>query len=526
MVDVLLQRGEGRVMKRFIGRIGGRASICVLVALVSCGRTPSNPILQNGTACGGRFDITENFGVVQDLYKLTCEEDRPNNINPTIKIISADYATYARPDKIGHRNIDSLVTSNSISIGDAGFYIKSTGVGSDIPQNENLRYQYYDFTDQKFANLKPLVDQILQDYGNPQTQLGQLRVLRDWVARIAIHPYPPFHKNISENTETLPENSDWSDVDSLENGGRRWIDDTLYWDEYQLNGYNILNKLINFDGTENAPMMEHVSGSHYRIRNMKSDEVGFEKYRFVLCTFQSYILMALAGVNGIHGTLISATGHDVSAFYVKEFHKWIIIDPSYNEDHISVSSGQPASPEELYVSSTSGEVRSKFVAAKINGPSWAPNIYVNPLNDSRATYLGDNHANGMTAVGSNLYQSFTGVFKTNLWQYDAPIFYNNPNDWATSGLSHRRRSAIMEHIFPDIGVSLAKSQMLDSDTAKIELESNLPHHIKFERLENDGTWAEIPNTIELNLGESSEKIRSVDNFGVSTQVAEFKLARQ
>jgi len=81
--------------------------------------------------------------------------------------------------------------------------------------------------------LRPLVADILAAYGNPTTNLGRARALRDWIARTAVHPHAPLHPDGStSNLSVLPLGNTWADVNSLYH--RSFADslvaaNNLYW---------------------------------------------------------------------------------------------------------------------------------------------------------------------------------------------------------------------------------------------------------------------------------------------------------
>lgn len=418
--------------------------------------------------------------------------------------------------------LDKMMTSKSdISIltNNGNYYVEVAGGGSRIPTSDSKKYKGYDLSDIRFEKLRPLVYEILEAYGSPETEIGKIRAMRDWVARTAIHPYPPLHGNVNKNTAVLPQGMNWVDVTRSVYSENKWAEDSSYWGQYELNGYDMLNKLINFDSTESAPLMEKVGPSHYRMKKLSSDNSDPENYRFVFCTHQAYILMALASSLGIQGMLVSATGHDFPVFYMRDLGKWVIQDPTYNEEFVNRVTGELASPEDLYYSSSVGEFNTQYAPIKIGGPQWDTDIYINPDDDSRATYGGDAHPDGMTAVGSNLIQSYDKPFRTNLWQYDAPIFYNRPDDVSTVGLSLRNRTPVMSEMFPKLGISVGRVVWLDSKTAQIHLESNVPYHDKFQIQLPNGEWGMLQDVLELSYGQNALRVRAIDKSGYPSGVA-------
>src|SRR5439155_3659661 len=62
-----------------------------------------------------------------------------------------------------------------------------------LPDVERIRFAGEDLGYPSILALRPLVQEILAAYGNPSTSLGRARVLRDWMARTAVHPHAPLH---------------------------------------------------------------------------------------------------------------------------------------------------------------------------------------------------------------------------------------------------------------------------------------------------------------------------------------------
>lgn len=519
----------------FTNGSNGAALLLATMALSACGST--NPELGTSPAASKNAVVAichstppadrYDTGTWHDLYKLSCGPGTASEPSAS-RVVQPDEGGTPQASS-AHSIVRTAVAQPTSTLRTSSLdtlFIYGTDEGTPIPINPDLRYKGYDFAGPEFQTLKPLVVEILAQYDNPKTPLGKLRALRDWVSRIAIHPHSPFHADLDKNTEVLPVNATWRDLDALSNGGLRWSQDSQFWGEYKLNGYKMLNRLINFDGTEPNSMLDKVGPGQYRIKKLTEDITDSEAYRTVLCTSQAYMLMALAGTIGIHGTLVSTTGHDVSAFYLPDQYTWTIIDPTYNEDYINKVTGRSVSPQEMYIASSLGTVNEQFFAAKIRGPAWAPNVYTDPNDHPAATYMGDGHPDGMTAMGSNLIQSYDLPFKTMLYQYDAPIFYNNPTNAATVGLSGRRRSPDLDGLFPKFGVSIKESRQTDANRVTIKLASNLPYHDHFEIQEGGGAWATLSEDPTLKVGYGAVKVRSVDTSGFASTVAQFELRRQ
>lgn len=501
----------------------------LLLLLTACSQQPTAPTPAQPLTSEACSKLLTTYpaqaGSQYDLYTLLCATPQTTP-HGQVRVVGLDQAAATPEAKSSLESTTQLITPSIKPLGvtqDQTLYVKTVGAGSKI-QPSAYTFLADDLTRQEYTNLKPLVNDILSVYGNPTTTLGQLRALRDWVARIAIHPHPPFHAATTKNLAVLPTGWDWAQFEALSEGGQRWSRDTDFWTPFNLNGYKMLNRLLNIDGTETHPMLEKVGTAQYRIKQLteNSDDPNDPNvYRTSLCTGQGQMVLALANALGVYGSLISTTGHDTFAFYLPDYRKWIYMDPSYDEDYLNAYTGQPASPEELYIASTLGTGTKDFIVAKIKGPTWDPEVYADPADHPRATYFGDGHPKGFTAMGNNLLQVLQPEFNVNLLQYDAPIFYNNPTDPATVGLSKRNRIYDMSILFPVLGVSVADSTQLDERHIQIKLASNWPSHDHFETLATDGSWQPLTTDPVLTLGDSPIQVRSVNNAGITSQVAEF-----
>lgn len=505
----------------------------------TCGGTEAQPSLDTGdltrlsTAALG----TRNEAAGAAYYLFREQYLAPKKTKPAKHRI-------IEPDKGGHGAGAAVSLSQSSKEQDnmAQSWLRETGLrGSDCDvyisrsilgysiQAADLSYLGDDFRRPEFSNVRPLVDEIFGVYGNPTTNLGKLRVLRDWVARVAIHPHPPFHADIHKNTHVLPLGWDWAMFDGISEDGERWLRDSKFWASYRLNGYKMLNRLLNLDGTEAHPMMERIGPAEYRIKKLTENVNDPEVYRTVLCTYQAEMLIALAASISIHGILVSTVAHDTSAFYLPELAKWVYMDPTFNEDYIWVSSasailppeapkGSVASPAELYTASAMGVMREVFLATKIQGPSWERSVYVDSADDSRATYLGDSSPYGWIVMGSNLIQEYASPFRTNMVMYDSPFFHDHPDDPITIAFSERRRVPDMHIVFPTLGVSIMGEAPLEKASVSIELASNWPYHDHFEISGGDGIWESLTGSLVLTVGEGKTfQVKSVDKSqGAST----------
>lgn len=496
------------------------ASLLGLSLLVACGQSEDDLSQKDLSICSKTNPSQEAIpaGVQADLFRVYC--DSGETTKPTAFRKVAIDELKSREEIVNKR----LVASQGVGL-DQTVYIYTTNAGSKI-QPESLTYQGDDLTREEYKAVQPLISEIMTAYGNPKSKIGQLRALRDWIARIAIHPHAPFHSVAKKTVHVLPEGWDWQKFISIVYKGDRIQRDSKFWSSYNLNGYAMLNKLVNFDGTEANPMLEKLAGpAEFRIKNIEEDTLDASIYHTVLCTYQGQMMLYLAAAHGIYGTLVSTTGHDTFAFYVPELAQWVYMDPSYNEDFISSTTGRLASPADLYVASAMGTMYEDYITTKISGPIWDPEVYIDPKDHPRATYMGDGHPNGMTAMGSNLWQKFPVPLKTNLLQFDAPIFYNNPIDPSTVGLSKRKRVQEMGVLFPTLGVSVANSTQLSSDSIQLSLASNWPNHHHFEIQEGDGSWLLLNDNPILKVGYGAINIRSVNNAGVPSTVARFEARR-
>ena len=487
----------------------------------------NSPVSSSVLAGGPLKDIQPDpAGVKYYLYRNRFLA--PNKTKPSKKrIFTPDYGGRVKDIATAPRSMSdpSLPVTGACRIS-----VSASNLGSRI-QPADLSYIGDDFQRLEFSFVRPLVEEIFTVYDNPSTSLGKLRVLRDWIARMAIHPHPPLHPIADKNTHVLPIGWDWAMFDALREGGERWLRDSEFWAGFNLNGYKMLNRLFNLDGTEPYPMMAKIGPAEYRIKKLIEDTGDPEVYRTALCTYQAEMLITLAASIGIHGVLVSTYGHDTCAFYLPEFAKWVYMDPTYNEDFVWASTGNElrppdqqagnvASPQELYMASATGMMRDVFLAVKLPGPSWETTVYADSADDSRATYLVDNNAYGWIVMGSNLVQEYADPFRTNLIMFDAPFFYEHPDDPAVIALSTRQRVSDMELVFPSLGVSIAGTTQIDQTSTLITLASNWPYHRHFEMPDAYGVWTTLTGDLVLTVpANKSVLIRSVDKAGFCTQIA-------
>src|SRR5439155_11499232 len=99
-----------------------------------------------------------------------------------------------------------------------------------------------DLTNPLVLALRPLVSEIVAAYGNPATNLGRARAIRDWVARTAVYPDSSIHPDGStSNLSVLPPGMTWADVNGVLSP-EEWDRDRLYWDTQYYDGYTMLDR--------------------------------------------------------------------------------------------------------------------------------------------------------------------------------------------------------------------------------------------------------------------------------------------
>lgn len=176
-------------MKRYILILGLAIIITVCRNANGSSQPPDSEAPVNQASSSFTTDyMNEAAGVWYYLYRkpylpsTATEPAKIKNINP-------DFGGLAISDTA----TTQFLGKQAISItGDCRVFISSSNEGSRI-QPLDLSYIGDNFQRPEFSNVRPLVNEIFSVYGNPSTNLGKLRVLRDWIARMAIHPHPPFH---------------------------------------------------------------------------------------------------------------------------------------------------------------------------------------------------------------------------------------------------------------------------------------------------------------------------------------------
>jgi hypothetical protein len=355
--------------------------------------------------------------------------------------------------------------------------------------------------------LHPLVSDILAAYGNPKTNLDRARAIRDWVARTAIHPYPPLHPTGStSNLSVLPPDMTWADVNPVSMA--KVDDDAQYWGAVGMNGYAMLDRLLgtldpNTGLRANDGMMVHMQGARYRIRDVAS-------YRYILCSYEDVIVNALWAAAGLQGMLISTIGHDPAAVFIPELGRWVYEDPEWDEEYLLDGTGEPLSPSALLTLSSAGE-GGRLQASKLQGPSFAPEVYV-----SGDSYMNEGHSDGFAIMGSQLYNSVvetvvpgSGSWPVRYVQIDGPQLAVAPPPFNDPILYARVTS---QDAFPTLGVVVQELQSEDS-VYVARLSSTFPNHQAFERRMGSGPWQTVGDIDVLPVGACRVEYRSVDADG-------------
>ena len=374
-------------------------------------------------------------------------------------------------------------------------------VAQPLTDDINIRYVGEDLGSQSTLALRPLVQDILAAYGNPTTNLGRARAIRDWVARTAIYPDTGVHPgNSTNNLSVLPAGKTWADVNAALSDSER-ARDVAYWADIAADGYGVLNGLL---GTLDPAtglraddgLMVHVSGAQYRMRDIES-------YRFFLCTYQTVLAVKLWAAADLQGLLLQVNGHDPAAVFIPELGRWVYQDPSYNNEYLLDGSGEPLSPTDLMSLSQNGMV-SRAVPARISGPSYDPTVYIQD-----ETYVSAINRRGYLIVGSRMYTY--NVPNPTPWGrivvIDVPDLANSP---FSNPLAYPRVTA--EEAFPILGVVLA-SLRTDDSVFVVQIASNYPNSQRFERRIQGGSWGAVTEGDVLPVGACRVEYRSLDPMG-------------
>jgi hypothetical protein len=377
-----------------------------------------------------------------------------------------------------------------------------------LPDEFRIRYVGEDLAHPSILALQPLVEDIFAAYGNPTDQLAKARAVRDWVARMAVHPHPPLHPgNSTRNRSVLPIGMSWADVNAITSSSLKFEEDRQYWSSVGWDGYAMLDRLLGkLDPATGvrAPdgMMELVGPAHYRIRDIKS-------YRYVLCLFQTIMVNALWAAAGLHSTMASTIGHDASAVFIPELNQWVYEDVTYNEEYLLDGTGTPMSPQALLAYTTSGEV-ARLRPLKFEGPDFDPVPYI-----PNVSYLSE-HPEGIVIMGSQLNSRVVGIggWSPKLVQIDVPRlalepFYSRPTAYAP---------VKPDTAFPTLGVVIS-ALMVEDSTYVVHLNSTFPNHQSFERRISGGAWTPTDSIDVLPVGECRVEYRSIDVLGNAGSVA-------
>jgi len=370
-----------------------------------------------------------------------------------------------------------------------------------------IRYEGEDLENPAVLALRPMVQEILAEYGNPTTNLGKARALRDWIARTAVHPHPPLHPDGSTaNLGVLPPGKTWFDVntiiyhqsspDSMTNASN------AYWRSVGYDGYAMLDRLL---GTLDPAtglraddgMMVHLGGARYQIRDLQS-------YRYPICTFQAIMLNALWAAARLQGMLSSTIDHDPAAVFIPDLNKWVYEDPTFNEEYSLDGVGDPLSPAELLGYSSSGEA-GRLRAIKFPGPTADPETYI-----PAESYVGE-HPAGMTIMGSQLNSRVVGIggWSTRLVQIDGPLLATAPPPWSNP-LSYVPVASTVA--FPILAPIIDRVDLQDS-VYVVQLSSTFPSAVRLERRVNAGQWESASSVDVLPVGQCLVEYRSLDEQG-------------
>jgi hypothetical protein len=352
--------------------------------------------------------------------------------------------------------------------------------------------------------LRPLTADILAAYGNPTTNLGRARAIRDWVARTAIILDPAIHPDGStSNLSVLPPGTSWADVNGLYSP-EKWVEDWMYWDGQFYEGYAMLDRLLGTldPGTGQRAddgMMEHVAGARYRIRDVQS-------YHYLLCTYQAIVATVLWEAVGLHAMRAAVLDHDPAAVFLPDLGRWVYEDATFDEDYLLDGEGAPLSPVNLLTLSTNGEA-DRLTATKLPGPTFDPQVYAESW-----TYMKAGHPNGMVIMGAQLYNRAVGArgqWAGRYVQIDVPALVNAPPPYSDPSVYARGTAS---EAFPGLGVVVQGVPEQDS-VYVIQLSSTFPNHQHFERRWNGGGWESTPSVDVLPVGQCKVEYRSVDAVG-------------
>ncbi len=395
---------------------------------------------------------------------------------------------------------------------------------SPLTSVDRNRYLPGDVNDPRLDQIRPLVREILRDYGNPTSEWNQVRALRDWVARTAVHPYVPFHPDGSvANIAVLPTGLVWADFNA--SIGARETQDAQFWLRRHYDGFAMLDTLLGTynsatSGRNDDGLLRHLDGARYQMRSLES-------FRSVYCSYQGVMLRTLLLSKGLHGIALMLTDHESNAVFLPSMAKWVYLDPTFNESFHLNGLGLPLSPLELFDLRLAGE---QFAATRRRGltPLWDDRRYIARLLDPRATYFGNNPS-GMPVLGVVL-NSFD-AWKKDQWggYYDQRLaMLDTPevdNFWPFS-----RRDAYArltrDEAFPHLGIQVNVSRPT-MDSVVVQLQSNQPQAVALQRKVNGGAWTGVGGEDDISLLAvplgTVVYYRSLDVRGNPSAVAELHL---
>lgn len=361
------------------------------------------------------------------------------------------------------------------------------------------KYKGEDLGKQSIRALRPLAEDILENYGNPTDSLNRARALRDWVARTALHPHAPSWVHASDTFPVLPAGTTWTDAQNLENGSLFYV-----FAPFGHDGVSMLEILL---GTldpvsyafDNTGAMARVAPGHFVIKDLST-------YPYVYCSYQANMLIALLNAIGLQATMISTIAHDTCAVFIPEIGEWIYQDPTFNEEFVSSQSNVPLSPEELFRVSLDNNVNS-ISSHKTPGPAWDNSVFPDPALEPDATYF---NRRGMYVMGSRLNNA--AVDEPN---YDPE--YTQIRSYVLEEYSPFNNSDVYRPVpekiaFPELGAGISR-MVREGDHFIVSLFSTFPGHKKFMRNIDNKGWEECSNPNVLTSNFSFVAYRSLDANG-------------
>lgn len=359
--------------------------------------------------------------------------------------------------------------------------------------------------------LDALIADILADYGNPQTEVGKLRALRDWVARTIIHPYSYFHLfKPYDNTANLPEGKNWKDFATYATNTKVYEDFRFLWGTYKLDGFKLLDHAIDLTGGNAGGLMQKVEGSHYRVRDLANNN-------FYQCTPQAMILIALSHAMGYQGVLISTAGHDTAAIYIPSLSKWIYMDPTYNEDYVDRVTGALLSPDELLEKSFEGTVFQDAVAVKSPGPKWDPDVYLDFTDSPTTTYFNE-HREGMQVMGSQLNADMIDntLYNTRQVQVMTPKLPG----WSPFDNERQYVRVLPQRAFPELGLYAGQMKAAEKSGYDVTVLANVPVQ-DLEMKLGEGDWQPVTGwtpggTVNIDFPGGLVYLRATEKAGLKT----------